>query len=171
MSSPKNISLVASLISSYFTFSNIGLSYFSIMPATERGQTNIPVADRVALWEFSYRVGKIHMASSGLISALAISASAYLTDARPLRNVLTAGALAAFTSAAFTIIFLLPVNNNLIAMHEANAVKPMGQREQQHALDQLDKWRELHRFRVVAGIIPWLASTIALLATDSIIQL
>ncbi|KAJ6513790.1 hypothetical protein C8R47DRAFT_1207084 [Mycena vitilis] len=146
MSSPKNIALGASLVSSsYFTFSNIGLSYFGIMPATERGQTNIPVADSVALWEFSYRVGNIHMASSGLISAMALSASAYLTNAHPLRNVLTAGAIAAFTSAAFTIAFLLPVNNDLIAMQEANSMKPMGQRDKQNALDLLDKWRALHK--------------------------
>jgi len=111
------------------------------------------------------------MASSGVISALALSVSAYLTSARPLRNVLAAGAVAAYTSAAFTIILLLPVNNDLIAMRKANAVKPMEPREEQRALDQLDKWRALHRVRITLGLFPWLASAIALLAADPIIKL
>jgi hypothetical protein len=114
----------------------------------------------------------MHMAGAGLISGLALSASAYLlASAPPLRNVLAAGAVAAYTSAAYTILFLLPVNHDLIAMRKANAVKPMEAQEEQHALDQLDKWRSLHRVRVVLGLIPWLASVTALLATGPIIEL
>jgi len=172
MPSPGHIALVTGLVaSSYFTFSNIGLAFFGIMPATARGQTTLPVADRLALWEFSYEVGKLHMASSGVISALALSVSAYLASAPPLRNVFTAGAVAAFTSAAFTLIFLMPVNNELIAMRKANEVKPMELKEERRALELLDSWRALHRFRIVTGLVPWLASTIALLAADPIIKL
>jgi uncharacterized membrane protein len=110
------------------------------------------------------------MASSGIISALALSVSAYLTSSRPLRNVLAAGAVAAYTSAAFTLVFLLPVNNALIAMRKTNAVKPMEQREEQRALEYLDKWRALHTVRITLGVFPWLASAITLLATDPIIK-
>ncbi|KAJ6547194.1 hypothetical protein B0H19DRAFT_1379526 [Mycena capillaripes] len=171
MPSPGHVALVAGLVSSsYYTFSNIGLAFFGIMPATARGQTTLPAADRVALWEFSYEVGRMHMTGAGIITAVSLSVSAYLNSAGPLRQVATAGIVAALTSIAFTILFLLPVNNNLIAMLKANAVKPMGPKEEQHALDQLDKWRSLHRVRIVLGLIPWLASATALLATDAIIK-
>ncbi|KAJ7349348.1 hypothetical protein DFH08DRAFT_142472 [Mycena albidolilacea] len=172
MPSPGHLALVTGLVtSSYFTFSNIGLAFFGVMPATARGNTTLPVADRLALWEFSYQVGKLHMASSGVISALALSVSAYLTSSRPLRNILAAGAVAAYTSAAFTLVFLLPVNNALITMRKTNAVKPMEQREEQRTLEYLDKWRALHTVRITLGVFPWLASAITLLATDPIIKL
>jgi hypothetical protein len=65
---------------------------------------------------------------------------------------------------------LLPVNNALIAMRKTNAVKPMEQREEQRALEYLDKWRALHTVRITLGVFPWLASAITLLATDPIIK-
>ncbi|KAJ7211297.1 hypothetical protein GGX14DRAFT_697380 [Mycena pura] len=170
MPAPGHIALVAGLVSSsYFTFGNIGLAFCGIMPAIARGQTTLPVADRVVLWEFFYEAGKLHMLGASVMSAVALSVSAYLSSAGPLRNVAAAGAVAAYTSIAFTLLFLLPVNNDLIAMLKANAVKSMGPKEE-HALDQLDKWRALHRVRIVLGLISWLASATALLATDAIIK-
>jgi hypothetical protein len=87
------------------------------------------------LGEFSYQVGKagplsartehnsywtpkLHMAGSGVISALVISVSAYLTSSSPL---CAAGAIATYTSAAFTVtlVFSLPVNNDLCAMRKS----------------------------------------------------
>ncbi|KAF7338581.1 hypothetical protein MVEN_02084400 [Mycena venus] len=172
MPSPADIALVTALVtSSYFTFSSIGISFFGVMPATARGRTALAAADRLALWEFSYEGGKLHMGVSGIISALALSVGAYLTSAPLLRNVLAAGAVAAYTVPLFTTIFLLPTNKDLIAMRKANAVKPMGSREEQRALDQLDKWRALHRVRITLGLFPWLASAVALLAADPIIRL
>ncbi|KAJ7470412.1 hypothetical protein FB451DRAFT_337112 [Mycena latifolia] len=190
MPSPGHLVLVTSLVSSsYFTFANIGGACFGVLPATARGNTTLPVADRLALWNFSYEVGKVgcrdwacnqteskytifkkHMAGSNLISAISLSASAYLTSERSLRNVLAAGAVAAYTMAAFTIFFMLPVNKNLISMLRSSSLKPMEPWEQQHVLDQLDKWRALHRVRIVLGVIPWLASTTAVLLSDSILR-
>ncbi|KAJ6547193.1 hypothetical protein B0H19DRAFT_1164398 [Mycena capillaripes] len=60
MPAPGHIALVAGLVSSsYFTFGNIGLAFCGIMPATARGQTTLPVANRVTLWEFFYETGKV----------------------------------------------------------------------------------------------------------------
>jgi uncharacterized membrane protein len=58
------------------------------------------------------------MAGSGVISALVISVSAYLTSSSPL---CAAGAIATYTSAAFTVtlVFSLPVNNDLCAMRKS----------------------------------------------------
>ncbi|KAJ7702437.1 hypothetical protein B0H17DRAFT_1194919 [Mycena rosella] len=165
---PGHLALVTSLVSSsYFNFANIGGAFFGVMPATARENTTLPVAERLKLWYFSYET---HMASSGIISALALSASAYYTAERSLRNVLAAGAVAAYTSAAFTILFLLPVNADLINILRSTSSRQMEPKEEQRALDQLDKWRALHRFRLFLGTIPWLASTTALLLSDSIIR-
>jgi hypothetical protein len=60
MPSPGHLALVTGLVSSsYFTFGNIGAAYFGVMPATARGQTNLPVADRLALWDNFYGIAKV----------------------------------------------------------------------------------------------------------------
>ncbi|KAF7359440.1 hypothetical protein MSAN_01286600 [Mycena sanguinolenta] len=141
------------------------------MPATARGQTNLPVGERLVLWEFAYEIAKKHMASAGAISAISLSLCTYLTSARPLRDILAAGAVAATTSAVYTIVFLLPLNNDLIATRKANELKPMGPKEQERVLEKLDQWRALHRVRIVIGVVPWLASVTALLASEPIIKL
>jgi hypothetical protein len=110
------------------------------------------------------------MASSTMIAGLSLSVSSYLTPAGSLRNLLAAGAVSGFTVAIFTVLFILPLNNGLIAISRANSGKPMEEKQQQYVLAQLDQWRALHRVRMALGIISWLASTTALLASDPIIQ-
>ncbi|KAJ6547192.1 hypothetical protein B0H19DRAFT_1164396 [Mycena capillaripes] len=171
MPSPGHIALVTGLVSSsYFTFANIGAAYFGVMPVTARGQTTLPVADRLALWEAFYSVAKIHMAASTVTAGVALSVSAYQASAGPLRSLLAAGAVAGYTVAVYTIFFLLPLNNQLIATLRANSVKPMEPKEQQRVLDQLDQWRSMHKLRIALGLVSWVASTTALLASDPIIR-
>ncbi|KAF8213867.1 hypothetical protein K438DRAFT_1706083 [Mycena galopus ATCC 62051] len=173
MPSPGHIALVAGLVSSsYFTFGNLGASYFGVMPATERGRSTLPVADRLALWDAFYGTAKLHMASSALIAGTALSVAGYTTPAGPLRNIYAAGAVAGYTILIYTARFMLPINNGLIATLRAHnsGVKSMDAKEEQHVLDQLDRWRSLHRFRIVLGIVSLLASTTGLLASDPIIQ-
>jgi hypothetical protein len=110
------------------------------------------------------------MGISTVVSGVALSVSAYLTPVGPLRYLLTAGAVAGYTVAVYTVLFMLPLNNGLIATLRDHSVKPLGPIEQQHVLDQLEKWRALHRVRIVLGIVSWLAATTALLAADPVIQ-
>ncbi|KAJ6529160.1 hypothetical protein DFH09DRAFT_1327398 [Mycena vulgaris] len=122
MPPPGHLALATGLLtSSYFAFANIGTAYFGLMPATAREKTPLPVAARLVLWKSFYDVAKIHMGGSGFISAIALSAAAYLVSARPLRNVLVAGAGA------------------LIATLKSTNVKPMELEDEQRVLDQLDR--------------------------------
>ncbi|KAJ7184147.1 hypothetical protein C8R46DRAFT_1063040 [Mycena filopes] len=172
MPSPGHLALVSGLISSsYFAFGNVAAAYTGIMPATARTQSKISVVDRLALWDFTFHAGKRHFGGAGVVCALSLSVAAYLTGKRPLRDVLGIGALAAFSNAAFTLLVLMPVNNDLMAALRASSVKPIDPKEESRVLDQLDKWRSLHRVRIVVGLVPWLACATALLASDPIINL
>ncbi|KAJ7487894.1 hypothetical protein FB451DRAFT_728828 [Mycena latifolia] len=168
-----HLALVAGLVSSsYFTLGNISNAYFGVMPLTERGKTDLPVVARLGLWKAFYDIAKIHMASSAVVSSLSLSVAAYTTRASgPLRNLLIAGAAASFIIPAFTIVFMLPVNNDLGARLKSTSVKPMDPVDERRTLEQLDKWRVMHRVRIVLGTIAWSASIGALLATDKIIDL
>ncbi|KAJ7487893.1 hypothetical protein FB451DRAFT_1126284 [Mycena latifolia] len=168
-----HLALVAGLVSSsYFTLGNIGAAYFGVMPLTERGKTDLPVVARLALWDAFYDIAKIHMPSSAVVSGLSLSVVAYTTRAPgPLRNLLIAGSAASFSILAFTVVFMLSVNNDLKARLKSSSVKPMEPVDERRTLEQLDKWRALHRVRMVLGTIAWSASIVALLATDKIIDL
>ncbi|KAJ7043324.1 hypothetical protein C8F04DRAFT_1251467 [Mycena alexandri] len=171
MASLRPIALVVGLAaSSYYAFGNVFGAYMGIMPATARGQTKIPAVDRLALWDYSYQVAKFHMGFTGASSFLAITTAAYLTSEGPLRNILSAGALAAFAAAVYTPLFMRSGNNELMASFRASAVKPMEPGEEKRVLDLLDKWRSLHRVRITLGLVTWVASATAVLATDAIIQ-
>ncbi|KAJ6513789.1 hypothetical protein C8R47DRAFT_619377 [Mycena vitilis] len=172
MPAPGHLALVAGLVSSsYFTFANLGAAYFGVVPVTAPGQTTLSVADRLASWEKFYGIAKMHMAASTVTSGAALSVSAYLSSSAPLRSILSAGAAAGFTVAVYTVLFMLPLNNKLIATLHANAGKPMALKDEQRVLDQLDSWRAMHRVRIVLGLISWAASVTALLASGPIIQL
>ncbi|KAJ7756747.1 hypothetical protein DFH07DRAFT_772984 [Mycena maculata] len=133
-----HLALVGGLISSsYFACSNISGTAFGVMPATGRGTTNLPVANRLTLWEFSYQVGKLHMASSGAFSCACLAVSAYFTPLPVQRNILVAGAISVFTSTAWTLSFMMPVNNNLIVRLRATKVKPMESKEGARAAGQV----------------------------------
>ncbi|KAF8185013.1 hypothetical protein K438DRAFT_1597965, partial [Mycena galopus ATCC 62051] len=171
MPSPGHLALIVGLASSsYFTFANIGASYFGIMPAIARGQSTLPVADRLVLWAHFYDVAKFHMPISSITSGVALSVSAYFTPAGPLRNLLTAGAVAGYTFLIYTVLFMLQINNDLHASLKANSVKPMEEKEQKLVLDRLDKWKSLHQFRIALGVITWVAATTGLLASGPIVQ-
>ncbi|KAJ7135854.1 hypothetical protein C8R44DRAFT_869551 [Mycena epipterygia] len=132
------------------------------MLATGRGKTTLPVQERLALWKFFYEV---HMAGSASTSAVALSAAAYFP---PSTRSLLAGAAAVYSTGALTLLFLLFVNNGLGAMLQSTSLKPMDPIQEKHALVQLDKWRAMHRVRIVLGTITWSTATIVMLATDSI---
>ncbi|KAF7352514.1 hypothetical protein MVEN_01216300 [Mycena venus] len=122
MPSPGQIALVTGLVSSsYFAFANIGTAYFGVMPATARGQTTLPRRRQTRALGLLLRGCKASTVTSGL----ALSVSAYLTPAGPLRNILAAGSVAGYTVAIYTVFFMLPLNNRLIAILHGNSVKPM----------------------------------------------
>ncbi|KAJ7241953.1 hypothetical protein B0H12DRAFT_1133162 [Mycena haematopus] len=166
------LALITSLASSsYFLFGNIGACYFGVMPVTERGRSTLPVADRLALWDDFYSVAKYHMASSTVVAGASLSVASYLTPAGPLRNILAAGSVAGLTVAIYTVLFMLPVNNDLGAIRRASsAAKPLDANQEKHVLDQLDRWRALHRVRIVLGICSWLSAVTGVLASDPIIR-
>ncbi|KAJ7096086.1 hypothetical protein C8R44DRAFT_889812 [Mycena epipterygia] len=167
MISPGHLALVTGLVSSsYFAFGNIGAAYFGIMPATARGKTTLPVQERLALWKYSYEVAKLHMGTSTSVTTVALSTAAYfLPSARPL---LIAGAVAASSIGGFTLLFMFPVNNGLSSMLQSTSLKPVDPIQEKHALDQLDKWRAMHRVRIVLGTIAWATAITAILGTDSL---
>ncbi|KAJ7686199.1 hypothetical protein B0H17DRAFT_1072437 [Mycena rosella] len=171
MPNPGHLALVAGLVSSsYFTIGNISNAYFGVMPLTERGKTTLPVAARLKLWNDFYSIAKFHMAASAVASALSLSVAAYTLLSPPLRNLLALGAAASYFIPAFTVVFMLPLNNDLIAKLQADSVKPMELREEQRVLEQLDQWRIMHRVRIACGLVAWGAAVTALLATDKIIS-
>jgi hypothetical protein len=109
------------------------------------------------------------MAGSAVVSALSLSVAAYFTSERQFRNILAAGAAAGFIVPPWTLILMLPVNNELAEQLQAAALKPMEPLEEQRVLDLLDKWRAMHRVRMVLGTIALSASLVGLLATDRLI--
>ncbi|KAJ7487885.1 hypothetical protein FB451DRAFT_728731 [Mycena latifolia] len=172
MPNPGHIALVAGLVSSsYFALGNISNAFFGVMPITARGKTTLPVVARLALWNAYAEGGKLHMAGATMLSAVSLTVAAYTTSERTLRNFLAVGAAASYIIPTFTVIYVLPLNADLIGKLKSAAVKPMEPIEEQRVLDQLDKWRSLHRVRMVLGTAAWLISILALLATDKIIEL
>jgi len=157
------------LAASYFTFGNMAAAYFGVMPVTEREKTTLPVAERLKLWMEFFDISKLHMPTSAVVAALSLSVAAYFTSESPIRNLLAAGAAASFGIPAWTLIFMLPLNSELTARLKATSVKPMEPREEQRVLDLLDKWRAMHRVRMVLGTIALSASLVGLLATDRVI--
>ncbi|KAJ7771828.1 hypothetical protein B0H16DRAFT_1514888 [Mycena metata] len=172
MASLRAITLAASLVStSYFAFGNLAAAYIGVMAATAREGTTIPVVNKLALWDAFFHAAKFHMGLSGIFSAFALSAAAYVMSGGLLPKILAAGALAAFTSAAYTLLVMMPVNNDLMALLRASSVKPFEPKEEKHVLDQLDNWKSLHRVRMGLGFVAWMASATALFATESMIEL
>ncbi|KAF8218335.1 hypothetical protein K438DRAFT_1747516 [Mycena galopus ATCC 62051] len=174
MPSPGHIALVTGLAStSYFTFGNLGACYFGVMPAMGRGRTTLRLADRLALWDSFHGIAYVHMVASTVTAAVSLSVAGYLTSVGSLCNILAAGAVAGFAVVIYSVRFMLPLNDGLIVILRANSApgKLMDMKQEQHVLDQLDKWRALRRVRVGLGIISWLAATTGLLASDSTIRL
>ncbi|KAJ6618240.1 hypothetical protein B0H10DRAFT_1252033 [Mycena sp. CBHHK59/15] len=156
MPSPGHLALVTGLVSaSYFTFGNLAAANFGVMPAIARGNTTLSVTQKVSLWKFFYDTAKKHMASSGLISAVAISIAAYHSPERSPRNLLITGAASAFVVLPLTLLFLMPVNNELADMLKSAKLRPMNSIEETRALDLLDRWSRLHWIRIFFGAIAW----------------
>ncbi|KAK7062028.1 ZZ-type zinc finger-containing protein 3 [Favolaschia claudopus] len=167
MPSPGHIALVTGLISSsYFTLGNLGAAYFGVMPATERGNTNLPVADRLALWNHFYGIAALHMPTSSVLAGLSLAVCSYNAPAGPLRNILAVGAVSGITVLVYTVMFMLALNNRLMGILRAHSVKPMDMKEQEFVLDGLDKWRSLHRTRMWIGAVTWVSAIVAVLAND-----
>ncbi|KAJ7756746.1 hypothetical protein DFH07DRAFT_958877 [Mycena maculata] len=141
------------------------------MPATARGATNLPTVDRLVLWEYQYNVAKVHMAGTSALSSASLTVAAYFALRPALYNILVAGALAAFTNVAWSILFLVPINKDFLARIRASRLKPLDPAEDTHVLGQLDRWRAMHCPHIVLGLIAWLSATTALLASDPIVQL
>jgi hypothetical protein len=54
------LSLVSGLLaSSYLALGNISHAYFGVMPLTTRGETNLPVAARLALWNRFFEISRV----------------------------------------------------------------------------------------------------------------
>ncbi|KAF7355593.1 hypothetical protein MSAN_01476500 [Mycena sanguinolenta] len=165
------IALIISLVSSsYFTFSNIGAAYAGSMALTERGRTTLSVVDRLTLWDGYYNIAKFHMGGSTVVAGASLCWAASLTPAGTLRNILVAGGIAGFAVAIYTVLRIRPVNSNLMATLRDSRAKPMDAEQEEHVLNQLDKWRAMHRVRIVLGIVSWLAATTGILANGPFIS-
>lgn len=168
--------------SSYFLAGNLGAAYFGIVPAIQDPHgVDLPVATKVELWKWyldraqvmaawffslpRFLINKlqVHMPASIIVSTISFSAAAYLSSSPPLRNLLLCTTGLSFAFFPFTAITMLPINNELIAMHNARSLHASTKMtSHEHALlekratNQLMRWNELHRVRMVLGMVVWI---------------
>ncbi|KAJ7273368.1 hypothetical protein C8J57DRAFT_1317657 [Mycena rebaudengoi] len=166
--------LVGLLSSSYFTFGSVSGCYLGAIPAIHPKNTTLHIADRLAIFKFSCPVGARHMGGASFVTGVALSLAAYLSPERALRKLLLVGAVAALSIIPFTVLAMIPINNELLRLAEStrgldvNSVE--GKRQEKHALDKLDQWRTRHRARIAVGVVPWLSVVAVLVAPDSVIS-
>ncbi|KAJ7129912.1 hypothetical protein C8R43DRAFT_957387 [Mycena crocata] len=97
---------------------------------------------------------KGHMATASIIGALSLTAATYLITEQSIRNILAVGAAVGSLPAVFTVVFLRPLNGELIATLRAHSSKSMEPRDGKHVMNQLDKWRYLNKVRQFIAVIP-----------------
>jgi len=68
----------------------------------------------------------------------------------------------------WTLIFLMPINNELADMHNGKTLQVSKTTEQaaldKRALECLHEWRALHKVRLGLGLVAWIAGLAALVA-------
>ncbi|KIM79115.1 hypothetical protein PILCRDRAFT_823689 [Piloderma croceum F 1598] len=164
-SDPAQLPLIAGVVSSsYFYFGNLGGAYFGVVPAIQ--DLELPVDTKVALWKWSYDRAMIHMGRSMMTSVVSFSTAALLTSSPSVRNLLLGAAAMSFAVGPWTLIRMLPINNELADMHKGQALQANKTTEitalDKRALNCLDEWRALHRVRVVFGLGAWITGLTAL---------
>jgi hypothetical protein len=106
------------------------------------------------------------MAGSTMASAISFSTAALLTSSPSVRNLLFGTAAMSFAVVPWTLIGMLPINNELADMHKEQTLQANKTTEMtaldKRALDCLDEWRVLHRVRLVFGLCAWITGLTAL---------
>jgi hypothetical protein len=109
------------------------------------------------------------MAGATITSAISFFAAAVLASSHSIKHLLLGTAAMSFAVAPWTLIAMMPVNNELSAMHNGKTLQantsldkaPLDKR----ALERLEKWRELHRVRLALGLGAWIAGIAALVVS------
>lgn len=104
-----------------------------------------------------------------MVSTISFSAAAFLSTSPSLRNLLLGTAAMSFAITPWTLITMMPVNNELDALHKGLTLQATlaaeESAEDKRALQCLDKWRELHRVRFALGMGVWIAAVTALIVS------
>jgi Domain of unknown function (DUF1772) len=106
------------------------------------------------------------MAGSAIASAISFSTTALLTSSPSIRNLLLGTAAMSFAVVPWTLIGMLPINNELADMYKGQALQANKTTEitalDKRALNCLDEWRGLHRVRMIFGLCAWITGLTAL---------
>ncbi|KAJ7273367.1 hypothetical protein C8J57DRAFT_1317654 [Mycena rebaudengoi] len=150
-------------------------AHAGVMPAIlPKNTPSLRISERLALWKVFYAAGLLHMSGAGTVTGIALSLAAYFSTEPSLRKVLIAAALSSFSTALFTFISIMPVNNELtrmgVATQNLDVNSAEGKLEEQLALKKLDQWRSLNGIRMAIGTVPWLLTLIVVVAPDSIVR-
>jgi hypothetical protein len=109
------------------------------------------------------------MGGATMTSAISFLTAALLAPSSPSRNLILTAAALSFTVFPWTVIAMMPVNNELIAMDNGRIFSAGTSEEKanldKRALECLDKWQELHKVRIALGAGAWLAGLAALVVT------
>jgi len=156
--------------SSYFAYGNLGAVNFGLVPRIlDPHAIDLPVATKVELWKWSYDRAKIHMAGATMTSAISFFAAAVLASSHSVKHLLLGAAAMSFAVGPWTLIAMMPVNNELFAMHNGKTLQASASDEKapidKRAIEHLNRWRELHRVRLALGVGAWFAGIVALVVS------
>jgi len=164
---------------SCFAWGNISALYVGVAPAITNGikENDLSISKAVELFAWMYDRGKIYFPAAIAVSVVGFAGAALsLEEVRPL---LTAAIIFQVAAGAWTPLAMMPTNNRLLLLRdqirEARAARkvngqdaqiegydPLGDVQQAEAIQLLGKWKCLHRFRVVTGMIAWVLGIAAL---------
>jgi Domain of unknown function (DUF1772) len=101
-----------------------------------------------------------------MVSAVSFCNAAYFTTSHSVRNLLLCTAGCSFLIVPYTLIAMLPVNNQLVEIYNSlrhNEKTDSNQRTllEAQAVLRLDEWRKLHRVRLLLGVGSWIAGLVA----------
>jgi len=171
---PLSISLIAGVVSSsYFFCGNLTAASFGIIPAIQdKANDDIPLATKIKLWKWCYDHAKAHFAGSTATSAVSFCAAAYFTSSHSFRALLLCPATFSFIVIPFTLAAILPINNQLIAIHNSGSLLQSDKVDsnkqlliEAQATDLLNKWVKLNRVRMILGACSWIAGIVALITS------
>jgi hypothetical protein len=109
------------------------------------------------------------MGGATMTSAISFSTAALLAPPSPSRNLMLTAAALSFTFFPWTLIAMMPVNNELVTMDKGQIFSAGTSEEkydlEKRALECLDKWQELHKVRIALGAGAWLVGLAAFFVT------
>jgi len=153
--------------SSYFFYGNMGAACFGIMPAIKN--VDMSVSKKVALWKWNYQTAKFHMADATMISAISYAGAALLASSPSLGRLLFSTAALSFAVGPWTGLVLRPINNELFDLDKGKTLQASLSDEtsadDKRAIECLNRWSRLHRFRIALGLSAWVLGFVGFVAS------